>query len=288
VNGSEMIIDCDQCHGTGQLRGGQRCPCREEDDTASERRKQMAIEPRWKKRRGQITTDPAGVQWTNMGPMRPELPELPRNMKDLPVDDRGFPVPWFVDWIGGKPEFRAMDRRKLLRAVRERLCWVCGKKLWREMVFVIGPMCSINLISSEPPSHRECALFSARGCPFLSRPHMHRREDGLGEEIRHNAAGIMIDRNPGATLLWYTYRYEVINVPAIPSAGARAGILFRLGRAFKVEWYCKGRPATRAEVMQSIDSGLPLLYEANRKQGITDDSEVNRLYAEALRLVPHD
>lgn len=226
-----------------------------------------------------------------MGVIRAELPELPRNMRDLPVDKRGYPVPWFVDWVNGEPEFRAMDRRKLHRAVKERLCWVCGKPLWREMVFVIGPMCAINRISSEPPSHRECAQFSARGCPFLSRPHMVRREDGLPEGTNHNAVGIMVDRNPGATLLWFTYRYELVNSPAIPEAGARKGILFLLGRAFKVEWYCKGRAATRAEVMESINTGLPLLRETNRIQGIPDDegeAEIGKHLAEAMKLVPKD
>jgi hypothetical protein len=38
------VYVCDQCHGTGQLPEGQRCPCREEDDTAAARRKGMALE----------------------------------------------------------------------------------------------------------------------------------------------------------------------------------------------------------------------------------------------------
>jgi hypothetical protein len=50
-------------------------------------------------------------------------------MSDLPVDERGFPVPWFVAWFDGKPEFRAMDGLKWIRAVREHLCWVCGGRL---------------------------------------------------------------------------------------------------------------------------------------------------------------
>lgn len=29
------------------------------------------------------------------------------------------------------------------------------------MTFVVGPMCELNRISGEPPSHRECAEFSA-------------------------------------------------------------------------------------------------------------------------------
>lgn len=40
------VYVCEQCHGTGQLPQGQRCPCREEDDTAAERRAGMRLEPR--------------------------------------------------------------------------------------------------------------------------------------------------------------------------------------------------------------------------------------------------
>lgn len=47
---------------------------------------------------------------------------LPARMRDLPIDDRGYPVPWFVAWVDGKPEFRAMDQEKFIRALREKLC----------------------------------------------------------------------------------------------------------------------------------------------------------------------
>src|SRR5258708_35755545 len=102
---------------------------------------------------------------------------LPSRMLSLPIDDRGYVVPWFVDWIDGKPEFRAMDGKKFVRAVREKLCWVCGERLGRYMTFVAGPMCGINRTSSEPPSHLECARWSARNWPFLSNPEMIRRID---------------------------------------------------------------------------------------------------------------
>ena len=39
------VYVCEQCNGTGQLPQGQRCPCREEDDTAAERRAGMRLEP---------------------------------------------------------------------------------------------------------------------------------------------------------------------------------------------------------------------------------------------------
>ena len=38
------MILCEQCNGTGECKPGIRCPCREEDDEADQRRKQMRIE----------------------------------------------------------------------------------------------------------------------------------------------------------------------------------------------------------------------------------------------------
>ena len=102
------------------------------------------------------------------------FPDLPATMRDLPVDHRGFPVPWFVAWIDGKPSFPVADGAKMALAVRQGLCWVCGGKLPKMRASVIGPMCAINRTISEPQSHLECARFSARRCPFMANPRMGR------------------------------------------------------------------------------------------------------------------
>jgi hypothetical protein len=213
-----------------------------------------------------------------MTTIRPELPQLPKFMQHLPVDERGYPVPWFVDWFNGKPEFRAMSQKKFVAAINQRRCWTCGHHLFGEEVFVIGPMCAINRISGEPPNHRECAIYAATACPFLSKPQMVRRENDLpGPKLP--GAGIAIARNPGVTLLWYTRHHRIMEVPN--------GVLFQIGRPFKTEWYMRGRPATRAEVMESIESGLPALREADRLQGVSDaDAEIDRRLSETMRLLP--
>ena len=186
--------------------------------------------------------------------MRAELAPLPAAMKDLPVDERGYPVPWFVDWIDGKPEFRAMDGRKYVRALRERLCWVCGGKLGTYLAFVAGPMCGINRTSSEPPSHLACAEWSAKNCPFLSNPRMVRREDELvsNQKMRDAAPGVALTRNPGVSMIWITRSYEVFN-------DGKNKPLITMGEPERVLWFAEGREATRAEVDQSIESGLPML-----------------------------
>jgi len=194
-----------------------------------------------------------------MNKLRENLPPLPPRLHRLPIDDRGYPVPWFVQWINGKPDFRVMDADKRIRAVREKRCWTCGDILGARFAFVIGPMCAINRISAEPPSHRECAEYSARACPFLTMPKMVRRENDLPEGYA-NPGGEMIARNPGVALLWLTRGYRVVK--------AEPTFLFVIGDPFETVWYKEGRPATRAEVMESIDSGYPLLLEEARSKPI--------------------
>jgi hypothetical protein len=211
-------------------------------------------------------------------PYRNDIRVPPKRMLDLPVDKRGYPVPYFVDWIKGEPEFRAMDRLKLARCMKHKLCWTCGKKLFDERVFVVGPMCAVNRISAEPPNHRECAQYSAINCPFLSKPKMVRRRDGLQLATAEEAPGLMLERNPGVTLLWYTRSFLILKEPN--------GVLFRMGRAFKVEWYAEGRQATREEILASIESGLPFLRKAADLDGPEAHVALTQQVDVAMKLVP--
>jgi hypothetical protein len=219
-------------------------------------------------------------------PLRHDIAEPPKFMQDLPIDKRGYPIPWFVDYINGEPEFRAADMRKFRIAINDRRCWTCGNPLFGEEIFVIGPMCAVNRISSEPPSHRECAQYAAVNCPFLSKPHMVRRTDENWEAGKLPPAGVMVERNPGVTLLWYTRRHELINSTYKPGVAGR-GVLFRLGKPFLTEWYAHGRDATRAEVLESIESGLPVLREASMKHdGPAAIPLLENQITQAMRLLP--
>lgn len=197
--------------------------------------------------------------------VRPELGTLPARIAKLPIDPRGYPVPWFVDWIDGPdgpetvPEFRVMDPRKFVRAVKERLCWVCGEKLGAWLAFPIGPMCAITRTTAEPPCHRECAEWSIKFCPFLSEPRTVRRTDRLPDQIQ-DAAGAMITRNPGVTCLWITRSFEMWN-------DGHGKPLITVGKPEAVAWWCEGRSATRAEVEASTESGLPILMAAAQRDG---------------------
>ncbi len=192
-----------------------------------------------------------------------EFTAMPDRIKKLPLDERGYPVPWFVAWVDGKPEFRAMDNAKLVKAIKEKRCWVCGDMLGINVVFVAGPMCAINRTSAEPPSHLDCARWSAINCPFLNNPQMVRREDTNGpitnQQMRDMSAGIALTRNPGVAMLWITRQFEVFN-------DGKGKPLIQMGEPSAVEWYCSGRKATREEVQNSIESGLPSLEAVARTE----------------------
>lgn len=194
--------------------------------------------------------------------LRPDLEALPGRLRSLPVDDRGYPVPWFVPWIGGKPEFRAADSGKRAAAVTQKKCWVCGDSLGRFMSFVLGPMCGINRTSAEPPSHLECATWSARNCPFLKNSGRKRREDETinAEVLRNESDGFALARNPGVVLVWTTRHYQIFR-------DGKGGWLIRVGEPEHVEWYAEGKPARREQIIASVDSGLPALMDMARDEG---------------------
>ena len=163
--------------------------------------------------------------------------EKPARLNHLATDHRGFIVPWFVQWFKdgkgsaygeGEPDFRCADERKFHRALKEKRCWVCGDKLGVHLAFVIGPMCAVNKVTSEPPCHLECAEYSVRICPFLSRPRMRRNEHDLPEQ-RIEAPGVHLKRNPGTICIWVTRSYQTFR----PEIG-QDGLLINLGPTDRV------------------------------------------------------
>jgi hypothetical protein len=208
----------------------------------------------------------------------------PDRIKKLTLDPvRQIPVPWFVEWINGLPDFRVMDGKKRIQAINFRLCWVCGEKLGAKFAFVVGPMCAVNRVSSEPPSHKECAQYSVKACPFLTMTKMTRRENDLPEGAA-NPGGEMICRNPGVSLIWHTKDYKVVK-------DERGGFVLRMGESFEVEWWKEGRRAKRAEILESIESGLPLLSasideDPSASRRVDSRLLLQKQYMVAMKLVP--
>jgi hypothetical protein len=219
-----------------------------------------------------------------MHKLRADLPPLTERIAKLPIDERGYPVPAFVQWIvkegnevrpaspdepGAYPDFRIVDPAHMLKCVKEHTCWVCGEKLGVHRAYVIGPMCAINRNSAEPPSHVECAEWSVKGCPFLSRPNMKRREDELTEMSKENVAGHMVPDNPGVTLIWHVRNHLKM------SHDGKGGVLFDVGKPEKVTFWKEGRLATNEEAIEGVNGSVERLLALCDEPA--DRNEVKRL-----------
>ena len=208
---------------------------------------------------------------------RLSLVPMPERIAALTRDARGYPVPKFVHWVNGVPDFRVMDPKHLARCVSRHRCWICGGLLGRYQTFVIGPMCTVNRISSEPPSHKECAAYAAQACPFLALPEMRRIDHKMPEGVA--VSGVMLEHNPGVTCLWTCVNYKAFRP-------APEGVLFKIGDPTSVEWWAHGRQATRPEVEAAFARGMPFLETLAQQEGPAAVKDLKNGYRRALVYLP--
>lgn len=223
--------------------------------------------------------------------MRPQYDvPVPLRLQGRPRDHRGYIIPYFVAWVDedgkqvpqglGTPDFRVMDHHRWARCEHHRFCWLCGEKLGNIVTFCIGPMCALTRTTAEPPNHLDCSRYAAQVCPFMLRPRMVRNTKDLPPN--RNVAGIMLDRNPGVMCLWKTRSWTKFKTARGP--------LITVGDPVDIEWWAEGRQATRAEVLASVESGLPALRAiAAKHDGEDGQRELEEKYIPRLEaLLPNE
>lgn len=133
--------------------------------------------------------------------MRKDLP-IPPELSHLPVDKRGYPVPYFVTKVKGEWEFRFIDINHIKKIIREELCHICGKPLkGSDVYFISGPRGFQNRASSDAGMHEVCARFSLEACPHLYyQKAERRRNDELGKEL-NKTPSVIIKEKPNSVLL---------------------------------------------------------------------------------------
>lgn len=95
---------------------------------------------------------------------------LPLHMQRLPRDERGYPVPKFATWVGGRPDFKQVNAQAWLECVRGDKCGICGNRLARFKALVGGPQSIDSRRFTDAPMHPQCAEYALRVCPFLAAP----------------------------------------------------------------------------------------------------------------------
>lgn len=211
---------------------------------------------------------------------------VPASMTKLPTHG-GFPVPWFVSDVpppvervpmklgtalddlailreGEKspPDFRVVDGRKIFEAIRKNRCWICGQEgLKRGFTFVGGPIGIFNRISAEPPSHRDCAIYAAKVCPFLSDPDRERRDANVPNT--RELAGFHVSHNPGVVAIWITNTYRSQRLDG------DGRMIFHRGDPSEVLWFHRGAPAAPADIERGAVKAMEVLRDVYKNGGFT-------------------
>jgi ferredoxin len=181
---------------------------------------------------------------------RPDIVPVPSRLLSLPIL-RQYPVPWFVAQLAnGDFDFRVINHAKKSVAVGQNRCWICGQRLGKYVAFNGGPRAILGRLSTEPPSHRECAEFAARACPFMiGKEKEHRAiEAELRQQVRSDPH--QETKNPGLALVWITTGFHT----SVQTVDGNDYLLFAISPAKEVLWFKDGRAATRQEAIDAVDS----------------------------------
>lgn len=189
---------------------------------------------------------------------------IPTHLRGRPRHN-GYVVPFFVSWFigdqmvnenepGAKPSFPTIDMGRLLTCRKHSRCWICGNKLAAFKTFVFGPASALARMSYEPPSHRDCARYAAKVCPFIINPkHKHVTERAKPYHMKEGESVLpeVSPHHPGIVALYtvksYTFKMQ---------DRARGIGIFELPEPENVEFYIEGRRATVVEVVNGVRSAI--------------------------------
>ena len=121
---------------------------------------------------------------------------MPPRIAALERDHRGYPIPWNVlRGDDGTPLFTINDDRKTARALRERICPICGVRLGRWLWFVGGPLSAFdpNGWYLNLPAHVDCVEYALTTCPYLAAQQYLKRLDVIDPGKLPSAAKVFID-----------------------------------------------------------------------------------------------
>jgi hypothetical protein len=114
-----------------------------------------------------------------------KIDHIPKRMAHLPLDERGYPIPFFTPHINGKPDFRLSDPKKKEICRKYKKCWICGKPLLAgSFWYITGPIGLANRTVSDEAMHEECARFSLKVCPHMLFEKADRRSDNIPGLVR--------------------------------------------------------------------------------------------------------
>ncbi len=113
-----------------------------------------------------------------------EVP-IPKKMQTLEKDPRGYPIPYIIlRDPQGNHHFAVNDSVRQRKALVEKRCPICGKKLDKILWFVGGTLSAFdpNGAYMDTAMHYVCMEYALKVCPYLAAPQY------LGEIAAEKAA----------------------------------------------------------------------------------------------------
>ena len=98
---------------------------------------------------------------------------IPKRMRALAKDRRGYPIPFNVLRDNdGRPHFTVNDSNRQRRSLLERRCAICGNRLANPMWFVGGPLSAFHEEGAymDTALHHDCMTYALQVCPYLAAP----------------------------------------------------------------------------------------------------------------------
>lgn len=181
---------------------------------------------------------------------------MPPQIAALERDERGYPIPFFVARPEGRPpDLRFSDVTKPLACHRTGVCWVCGRPRdgLTGQAFVLGPMATINRVTTEGPCHEECAAYSALVCPALNGEMVRRTRKATDGVILAPPGGA--EELPQVVCVYVCRSYHVETY---------AGHLyFRLGKCLRTTWFAAGLRLPGGPGREVMEQAARMIRETN-------------------------
>jgi hypothetical protein len=185
--------------------------------------------------------------------LRAGVPALPVRMRALPRDAAGQPIPYLLTQLATKAESPLGPDLALHAIYQQKRCWICGQQLGRYAAFMTDALTSVTRVCRTPPAHHDCAKHAAM-------------------------VGLMQPRDLKVSLVWVTRTYDMQTTAN--------GHVFVVGDAEQTFWFTEGRTASRDEVMEAMQTGLPKLYAVAHEGGDAAVSGLDMRVARATRQFP--
>ncbi len=166
-------------------------------------------------------------------------PAIPAALAHRPIH-AGLVVPWNTPQsASGRYLFGTVSAELNHRALRYRLCGVCGRALTRPLVLLLRESDLSRRASTEPALHPVCAAYTTVACPMVAGRRDHYRSTPRTLDANMVSANDSGARRGSAAEKWFAVwltGYDVVTLFGNPAASYLLRPPLRIRPAMRTRW----------------------------------------------------